>query len=220
MFHVVNPLLSREELEKIRVLASRVQFVDGHSTNADFSQKQNLQASPQDAASQEVSQMLQAAIIRNEWVRDICTPKSLATPLLSKYEPGMTYGRHVDTASLPGNPPVRVDISCTVFLSDPESYDGGELSIQQGDQFTPIKEPAGAAVFYPSTYYHGVTPVTRGERVVGVTFIESHIRSAEQREILFELQDFIHEHGSGLSHDALMKLEFVRLNLLRMWHGR
>ena len=219
MFHIIKPLLASEEVAALRDLASRINFIDGKSTNVDFSAKNNLQASPQDAASAEASRMVQAALVRNQWVREACQPRALAAPLLTKYAPGMSYGEHVDTHLVMGNPPVRVDVSCTVFLNDPENYDGGELVVRLADKTLKVKEPAGNAVLYPSTSFHHVAPVTRGERLVAITFIESFVRDPGKRIVLYELQDFIHNHGAGLSHEAIMQLEFVKMNLLRMWHG-
>ncbi|MEL7130535.1 MAG: Fe2+-dependent dioxygenase [Pseudomonadota bacterium] len=219
MFQVVDTFLTADEVQTLRTLSETMTFVDGKSTNSDFSAKQNLQASAKTQDGQRVANMIRSALARNEWAMEICRPKAMAAPLLAKYEPGMAYGEHVDTALITGGGPVRVDISCTVFLSDPESYDGGELVVRPGNREFKIKEPAGAAVFYPSTHYHEVAPVTRGERLVGLTFIESAIRDAQKRHILFELEELRHKVGANLDNEALMQLEFVRLNLLRMWHG-
>ena len=138
--------------------------------------------------------------------------------MVSKYTPGMHYGEHVDTHLVMGNPPVRVDVSCTVFLNDPANYDGGELVLRLSDKTLKIKEKPGTAVLYPSTQYHHVAPVTRGERIAAITFLQSHVRDLAKREILYELQDFLHEYGSGMTDEAQMQLEYVRTNLLRMWY--
>lgn len=219
MFHIVSTFLTPEEVQTLRGLADSMEFVDGKSTNPDYTAKQNLQSSPSSQAGQRVAAMLRDALVRNEWAMDICRPVAMAVPLLARYEPGMSYGEHVDTGLIPGKEPVRVDISCTMFLSDPESYEGGELVVRPGDRELTFKEPAGSAVFYPSTHYHQVKPVTKGQRLVGLTFIQSAIRDAQKRQILFELDEFRHGNGGDLKPEALMRLEFIRSNLIRMWHG-
>jgi len=217
MFHIAPELLTPEEVQKIRSFAESHDFTDGKTTNEEYSLKKNLQANMSDPAAQQASAIVQNAIVRNQWVRDFCIPKALAAPLVTKYLPGMAYGEHVDTHLVAGNPAVRVDVSCTVFINDPADYDGGELVIRMGDKELKVKEKPGGAVFYPSTHLHRVAPVTRGERLTAITFIESHIRDLQRREILFMLQDFLHENGAGLANDAQMQLEYVRTNLLRMW---
>ncbi len=216
MFKILPDLLSEAEVSRLRELADVIPYMDGKTTNPDFQLKNNLQPDPKDPASKESAQIVQGALVRNQWVRETCFPKSLGAPLLSKYEPGMSYGEHVDTPVLMASPPVRVDISCTVFVADPESYDGGELVIRLPDREISVKEKPGAAVFYPSTWYHRVAPVTRGTRLVAITFIESRVRDAHRREILNELQGCINEFGGQLSQKANMRLEFVRTNLVRL----
>lgn len=218
MFHVVNDILTSEEVGQLIAFCQAHQFADGKISNEEFQLKNNLQSNMQDTSAQQASALVQNAFIRNQWVREICVPKALATPMISKYTPGMAYGEHVDTHIVAGNPPVRVDVSCTIFLNDPSKYDGGELVIRSADKEVKIKESSGAAIFYPSTHFHSVAEVTRGERLAAITFIQSHIRDAQKRSLLFELQDFLHQNGAGLPADQIMKLEYVRTNLLRMWH--
>ncbi|NNE40918.1 MAG: Fe2+-dependent dioxygenase [Marinicaulis sp.] len=218
MFHVIDNLLTPEEVAHLRQFCASHKFVDGKISNEEFELKNNLQSNLQDAGAQQASGLVQNALVRNEWVRDVCLPKSLAAPMLSKYTPDMHYGEHVDTHLVAGAPPVRVDVSCTIFINDPVDYDGGELMVRMGDKSLTAKEKSGAAVFYPSTQFHRVNKVTRGERLAAITFIQSHIRDMHAREILFQLQDFLHNYGSSFSDEALMQLEFVRTNLLRMWY--
>ena len=202
----------------MRSLAGTMMFRDGKATNPDNNAKQNLQADVGTEPMQKASEIVRQAILRNEWVMDVCRPRNMAAPMVAKYEPGMHYGEHVDTPVIPGNPPVRIDISCTVFLSDPGDYEGGELVIRPGNRELKIKENAGSAVFYPSTNYHQVQEVTKGVRLVGLTFLESFIRDAHKRHILFELEELRHSHGDKLGLEGMTKLEFVRTNLIRLWH--
>jgi PKHD-type hydroxylase len=107
----------------------------------------------------------------------------------------------------------------TVFISEPETYEGGELIIRAADQEMRIKEVAGRAILYPSTYYHRVAPVTAGARIVAITFIESAFRDAAKREILVELQEFLHENAAKVGPAAQLRLEYVKSNLERMWQN-
>ncbi|MGF1543503.1 MAG: Fe2+-dependent dioxygenase [Parvularculaceae bacterium] len=219
MFHVIDEFLAAEEVARLHALSEQASFVDVKTTNPDFAAKRNLQADPRHQAAQQAAAMIREAIRRNEWAMEICRPKALATPMLARYEPGISYVEHIDTAIIAVNPPIRVDISCTVFLSDPAAYDGGELTIRPGNREMKIKEPAGAAIFYPSTTFHQVAPVTRGVRLVALTFIESHVRDPLKRQILYELEELRHTHARDIGDEGLTRIEFVRLNLMRLWAG-
>ncbi len=218
MFKILPDLLDAAQIARLKDLAETMPFVDGKSTNPDFQLKNNLQPDPKTAPALEAAKIVQGALVQNSWVRETLFPKSLGAPMLAKYEPGMSYGEHVDTPVLAGSPPVRVDISCTVFVAEPDSYDGGDLIIRLSDREVSVKEAPGVAVFYPSTYFHRVAPVTRGARLVAITFIESRIRDAHKRDILSELQGCLNDYGGSLSQEANMRLEFVRTNLVRMWY--
>jgi PKHD-type hydroxylase len=130
----------------------------------------------------------------------------------------MTYGWHVDEALFPSSPPMRSDLSCTVWLTAPDSYDGGELTIQLGEQQLSWKGAAGDAILYPSTTIHQVQPVTRGVRLVGITWIQSWIADGHRRELLLQLDE---ARGLELAQRKdprmIVLLESVRTNLFRMW---
>jgi PKHD-type hydroxylase len=145
-------------------------------------------------------------------------PRRIAPPLISRYQPGMMYGGHADAAimNLPAGP-LRSDLSCTVFLSDPDSYAGGELSIELGNQVIAFKGRPGEAIVYPSTTLHEVMPVTAGERVVSITFIESQIADLARRTIVYELNELAALEGSTMSWEGRVKLDVVRQNLRRRW---
>ncbi|TNE62217.1 MAG: Fe2+-dependent dioxygenase [Alphaproteobacteria bacterium] len=219
MFHIIPELLMPHEVSRLQQLAGVIRFENGRASNPEHSLKNNLQPSPSDAGYKEAAGILHQAMVRNEYFRDWCVPKTIAPPMMTKYQPGMAYGEHVDTAIIPYNPPLRIDISCTVFISPPESYEGGELTIRLADREVKVKEKPGAAVFYPSTFFHQVMPVTKGERVVGITFIESYIRDAAKRAILTELTEFLHENAAKVGLEQQVRLEYVKTNLMRMWHG-
>jgi len=219
VFHIIPELLLPSEVARLQALSQTIKFEDGRASNADYSKKNNLQPSHTDPGYKEASGIVQQGLSRNEYFRDYCMPKTMAPPMMTKYQPGMAYGEHVDSGVAPYSPPLRIDVSCTVFISDPESYEGGELSIRLGDRTVTMKEKPGTAVFYPSTTFHQVMPVTKGERIVAITFIESWVRDMQKREILLELTEFLHENASKVGMDQQMRLEYVRMNLMRMWHG-
>lgn len=144
----------------------------------------------------------------------VARPKALVGLLVSRYGPGMEYGTHVDNAMMNG---IRTDLSFTVFLAPPEAYDGGELVIEANDGEQPVKLAAGSAVVYPSTSLHRVEQVTRGERLVVVGWVRSLVRRADQREILFDLDQMIASQRLGGDRAMLDRLMKCKANLLRMW---
>jgi PKHD-type hydroxylase len=130
----------------------------------------------------------------------------------------MKYGGHADAAimNLPAGR-MRSDLSCTVFLSDPATYDGGELSIELGNQMIAFKCQPGEAIVYPSTTLHEVLAVTRGERVVSITFIESLIADQQRRALVYQLGEIAALEGNAMSWEGRARLDVVRQNLARMW---
>jgi PKHD-type hydroxylase len=142
-------------------------------------------------------------------------PKSIVKTLVSRYRPSMHYGTHVDDALMGG---VRTDLSFTLFLSDPSTYDGGELVVEGHDSDTDVKLRAGSVVLYPTTSLHRVNEVTRGERLAVVGWVRSFIRSAEQRETLFDLDQIVLSLKAADVDRALMNpVMKVRNSLTRMW---
>jgi PKHD-type hydroxylase len=130
----------------------------------------------------------------------------------------MNYGVHSDAAFLPiGARPLRSDLSCTLFIADPGAYEGGELSIQLGSRTVQFKGAAGSAVIYPSNTLHEVKPVPSGERLVGLTFIESSIPDPAHRDLLYALNEIAALEGFNMSWENRTRLQHVRNNLRRMW---
>ena len=144
-------------------------------------------------------------------------PRRFAPPLFARYTPGMEFGTHMDNAVM-GPDKMRSDVSVTLFLSEPEDYDGGELVMDTSGGEVGYKLPAGSAVVYPSTMLHRVAAVTRGTREVAVTWAQSLIRAADQREILFDLErvsrTVFDRDGKSPEFDLLNK---STANLRRMW---
>jgi PKHD-type hydroxylase len=159
-----------------------------------------------------------AAFARSEPFRDFAFPRHVAPPLLARYEVGMTYGAHADTAHMRfGNEMHRSDLSATVWLNPPASYDGGELVVYLGTKPVVIKGEPGSLIVYPSTQLHEVTPVRRGQRLVSITFIESLIPEERERNLLYEIQDVLSLEGLKMDWASRVRLEVVSHNLTRMW---
>lgn len=218
MIRHIRNVLRPEEVAQLHALAQRVRFVDGRATNPDSSVKHNQQVPQNDPAAGEPGLLIRDALFRHPEIRAFALPKQMARPTLARYEPGMSYGWHVDEALFPSNPPMRSDLSCTVWLSAPDSYDGGELTIQLGEQQLAWKGAAGDAILYPSTTIHQVQPVTRGVRLVGITWIQSWVADGHRRELLLQLDE---ARGLELAQRKdprmVVLLESVRTNLFRMW---
>jgi PKHD-type hydroxylase len=211
-------LLTQPEVARMMTLAREMHFVDGRATNPANVTKENLQADVADARYAESVQTVAAAFSRSREFVDFAMPRRIAPPLVSRYQPGMKYGGHADAAimNLPAGR-MRSDLSCTVFLSDPATYDGGELSIELGNQMIAFKCQPGEAIVYPSTTLHEVLAVTRGERVVSITFIESLIADQQRRALVYQLGEIAALEGNAMSWEGRARLDVVRQNLARMW---
>lgn len=218
MFLELKGFLKAEEVARLRELATRVQFVDGRISNPHNQAKNNLQASEADPLYLESSRIAGEAFMRSEPFRNFAFPRHIAPPLLARYEVGMTYGAHADTSHMRfGNEVHRSDLSATVWLNPPESYDGGELVVHLGTHPVVIKGEPGSVVIYPSTQLHAVTPVRRGQRLVSITFIESMIPDEFLRTQLYELNEVAALEGLKMSWESRIRLEAVRYNLTRLW---
>ncbi|MBC52660.1 MAG: Fe2+-dependent dioxygenase [Gammaproteobacteria bacterium] len=191
-------------------------FVDGRSTAGWHAKplKHNLQARRSAPVTTLMKQIV-TALTGHELIQAAARPKNIIRLTLSRYDEGMHYGKHVDDAMMDGQ---RTDLSFTVFLSNPESYDGGELVIDEPAAERPFKLAAGGLLLYPSNTLHQVMPVTRGQRLVLVGWIRSLIRQPAQRELLFDLERSIAQLRSAADQgEALALLLKTRSNLLRMW---
>jgi len=220
MFLEIRDLLAPPEVARLAALAAQMRFIDGRASNSGNPSKLNMQADPRDAAYAESSRIVADAFRRSREFNDFAFPKRVAAPMLARYEPGMKYGPHADAAFLPmPDGMLRSDVSCTVFLSDPTTYEGGELTIHLGVRPLRIKSPPGACILYPSTTLHEVTPVTRGARLVSLTFIESRIPDEQKRLMLYELGEISALEGDRMDFLSRTRLEIVRQNLTRMWSG-
>jgi PKHD-type hydroxylase len=218
MFLEIPALLMPDEIARLSAIAREAKFVDGRVSNPANETKLNLQADTTTQAYVESAQIVANALTRSREFRDFCFPKRFATPLLSRYEVGMKYGVHADTAFMGVQATaLRSDISCTVFISDPAAYEGGELTVHLGARPNLFKGPPGSCILYPSTTLHEVQPVRSGVRLVSLTFIESAVPDQVRRNLLYELNEVAALEGLKMQWENRVRLEAVRQNLLRMW---
>jgi PKHD-type hydroxylase len=214
----IKNLLSPSEVARLTALSRALRFVEGRVSNPANLTKDNLQADATDPKYAESVQIVQAAFARSREFVDFAMPKLVAPPLLCRYTPGMKYGAHADSAMIQlGNVRLRSDLSCTVFVSEPSAYEGGELSIVVGNQGVSFKGAPGDAVVYPSTTLHEVLPVRSGERLVSITFIQSCITDQHQRTQVYELNEIAALEGLTMKWENRVRLDVVRQNLMRMW---
>ncbi len=216
MLLALEKLLSSAEAAAVRSVAATLDFADGAATAGRHARavKANAQAvaSPGlDAIRTKAAAALEASAL----FRAAARPRQITPLILSRYREGQTYGTHVDDAMMGA---LRTDISFTLFLSEPDSYDGGALVIE--DTFEPraVRLNAGDLFLYPSTTLHRVEPVTRGERLALVGWVQSLIRDPGQREILFDLDRSVAAvHAAEGGSDLFHTLAKTRSNLLRLW---
>lgn len=217
----ISGLLNTPQLDKVHEVLKLAKFVDGRRT-AGFAAarvKNNLEMQLDTERMKILLRILMASLGHNETFRFAALPHRVADPIVARYEPGMTYGDHVDDPIMGSTGPrFRTDLSMTIFLNAPESYDGGELVVRTSFGEQEVKLAAGDAVLYPSSSLHHVAPVTRGERLVALTWVQSYVRDAARRELLYEL---------NLAREPLLKdapesditgyVDKSYANLLRMW---
>jgi len=217
MFNTIENVLTRSEIEELRGIAARAQFIDGRISAPGAPVKNNMVVGDR-AVFDRSAQLVADALYRSEDFRVFAFPKAMSPPVLTRYGVGMYYGTHTDAAFMPQpSRLLRSDLSCTVFLSDPENYEGGELVTRFGTAELRLRAPAGAAIVYPSTTLHRVEEVTSGERLVALTFIESRIADGEQRELLYELSEIAAIAGEKMDIDTYTRLQRVQQNLMRKW---
>jgi PKHD-type hydroxylase len=213
----ILPLLNPQEIEECRKIAAAAPFVHGRITNPHNTAKDNEQLHEQQAY-QRSSQMLLQAFGRSAEFAEFAFPALIAPPLITRYKPGMKYGAHADAAfiQLPGQT-IRSDLSCTIFLNELETYEGGALHIRIGDADVRFKLKPGEAIVYPSDTSHEVEPVTKGERLVAITFIQSRVPDPFRRNLLFDLNEVAALEGLKMDPQNFSRLQLVQQNLLRYW---
>lgn len=216
MYRVLQ-LLDEREIAECREIAAETPFIDGRISNPHNKAKNNQQLHDADAG-QRSSQLLMQAFTRSPEFREFAFPLKIAPPLMTRYQPGMSYGAHADAAFIQiGNTLIRSDLSCTVFLNDPASYEGGALHVRLGDSSLRFKLQPGEAIIYPSDTFHEVEPVTKGERLVAITFIESQVSDPFRRNLLFDLNEVAALEGLNMAPENFSRLQLVQQCLLRHW---
>jgi PKHD-type hydroxylase len=221
MLLTIPELLNPAQLEKVRELLTDAPFVDG-KLSAGFAAarvKRNEEMRQDPERMKLLVRILMASLGHNERFRFAALPHRVADPIFARYRPGMTYGDHVDDPIMGSNGPrFRTDVSMTLFLNPPEDYDGGELLMRTPFGDRRVKLPAGDAIIYPSSSLHQVAEVTRGERLVALTWIQSYVRDPAQRELLYELnqaREVLLREAPEAAHTAQVDRSYA--NLVRMW---
>jgi PKHD-type hydroxylase len=215
-------VLNKGELRALAARLKTARFTAGQRTAGWHARtvKRNRQATGQTPAIAEASGTVTQALARNDVFQSAVRPFRLSPVMFSRYEPGMEYGPHVDDALMPSadGAPLRTDVSVTVFLSDPTTYEGGALVLEDSGGERPFKLGAGDAVVYPATSLHRVEPVRQGARLAAVLWAQSVIPEASEREMLFDLdvarRAMFEAHGKTREFDLVAK---THANLLRRW---
>jgi len=220
----IREVLSAEQLAAVRQQIAKEQWIDGSVTAGTQANKvKNNQQLPSDSPLvRELEDFILTVLAQNPLFVSAALPLKVFPPMINRYGIGETYGVHVDNAiRVPpeSSARIRTDLSATLFLTDPDDYDGGELRLEDHFGSQPVKLAAGDLILYPSTSLHQVTAVTKGERVSAVLWLQSMIRDHEQRKILFDLDQSVQSlttiHGDD--HTDVMRLSRNYHNLIRLW---
>jgi PKHD-type hydroxylase len=221
LLHLPN-VLDQTQIRAMRQALDEAMWTDGRETvgHQGAKVKRNQQLPDASPLRAELGRVVLDALSGQPLYHAATLPLRTLTPRFNRYEGGGQYGFHVDGAvmSLSGGEQLRSDVSCTLFLTEPEEYDGGELIISDTYGEHEVKLPAGDAILYPSSSLHRVAPVTRGARVAAFFWIQSLIRDDGQRRLLFELDTSIQRlSATGAESEAVLQLTGVYHNLLRQW---
>jgi PKHD-type hydroxylase len=221
LLHIEN-LLDGVAVERIRAKLAAAEWIDGRETVGPQGAlvKRNQQLPDASPLRAELGREVLAACARHPQFHAATLPVKILPPRFNRYSGGGTYGAHVDGAvmALADGSQLRSDIACTVFLSEPESYDGGELIVDDTYGEHEVKLSAGDAIVYPASSLHRVEPVTRGARVAAFFWIQSLVRDEAQRRTLLQLDTAIRQlTAGGADADAVKQLTGVYHNLLRQW---
>ncbi|WP_372738886.1 Fe2+-dependent dioxygenase [Neptunomonas sp.] len=220
----IRKVFTSEQVQQIRMHLDQADWQAGEITAGQQARyvKNNHQL-PQDAPlTQQIGDLILDALARHPVFISAALPQKILPPMFNRYSIGETYGLHVDNAIriIPGTSiRLRTDLSATLFLSDPDEYDGGDLQIENHFGSQRVKLAAGDMILYPSTSVHQVMPVTAGSRVCAVFWIQSMVRSHEQRSTLFDLDQSVQSLTSlhGHEHQDVTRLSAVYQNLIRQW---
>jgi PKHD-type hydroxylase len=219
MNYQIFRILEHEEVDRIGSDLAQRAFVDGKLTAQGPARavKHNLQLDRTGPELSEIDRIVVKALQRHADFHSFAIPKRIMLPIFSRYEPGMEYGSHIDSAIMGGvdGERVRSDFAVTIFLSPPASYDGGELVIELPIGEEEIKLDAGEAVVYSASAVHRVSPVTRGVRLAAVIWVQSTVRNEQLRSILYDLGRALKHAEAGGDRDLTLQLTKSYHNLLR-----
>lgn len=220
MLICIPDILNGGQLAKLASLMDRQKFIDGRETAgwAASGVKENKQVAGDSKDYFAMQAMVAEALATNRFFTTAAMPHVMRPILFSRYAAGMGYGPHVDNALMGDTPQTRIDLAFTLFLSDPDRYEGGELEIDEPAGTRSFKLPAGAAILYPANSVHQVAKVVSGQRDVAVGWIQSLVREADKRRVLFELENLratmFAENGKSAAFDTLTR---NTSDLWRMW---
>ncbi len=224
MLICVPDVLTADELASCRRLLSEAAWEDGRATAGAQSAltKRNDQLPPDSPQAREAGETILRALGQNETFISAALPKIILPPLFNRHGPGQAFGIHIDNAirAIPGTGQrIRTDLSITLFLSEPDEYDGGELVVESAHGAQEVRLPAGHMVVYPATSPHQVLPVTRGARLASFFWLQSMIRDEAARTLLFDLDQTIQSLSSSIDLDdpALIRLTGIYHNFIRLW---
>lgn len=223
MLITIPDLLTLEQINFCREQLNQAQWLDGQISAGYQGRlvKQNLQLAEDAAQARTLGDLILTALERHPLFISAALPARVYPPMFNLYGGGQHFGQHIDNAVrlLPGSArKIRTDISCTLFLSDPDEYEGGELSIVDTYGTHAVKLPAGHMLVYPASSVHQVTPVTAGARLASFFWVQSMVRDDAQRSLLFSLDNTIQQlAASAAASEAVLQLTGNYHNLLRMW---
>ena len=219
----IPDVLTGEQVADARRLLQSAEWVDGRVTAGYQSAraKDNLQLAEDHPMARQIGEIILSALSRNALFVSAALPLRVFPPLFNCYRGGQSFGNHVDNAvrqSRTSGATVRTDLSATLFLTEPDEYDGGELMVEDTFGVHSVKLPSGHMVLYPASSVHKVTPVTRGARVSSFFWIQSMLRDDGERTLLFDLDTAIQRLTLDLpDHPAAVQLTSVYHNLIRRW---
>jgi PKHD-type hydroxylase len=220
----IPDVLNTKQVAAFRSVLDKAEWVDGRVTAGaqSASVKRNGQLPENSAEAQQLGNIVLDALAQTPLFVSAALPLRIFPPLFNRYGKGQFFGTHVDNAirAIPGTAMrIRTDLSATLFLSEPESYEGGELVIEDNYGVQEVKLPAGHMVLYPSTSLHHVNEVTKGERVSAFFWMQSMVREDSRRSLLFDLDQSIQELAGekGVEDPLAVKLSGIYHNLVRQW---
>ncbi|TXL69442.1 Fe2+-dependent dioxygenase [Vineibacter terrae] len=217
-------VLSKQQVAECRRIAADAEWIDGSATAGQQSAlvKRNMQLREESPQAKRMGDVVLDALAANQLFISAALPLKILPPLFNRYQGGESFGTHVDNAirAVRGTPfRLRTDLSATLFLSEPEEYDGGELTVEGAFGAQEVKLPAGDMVLYPASSLHHVKPVTRGTRIASFFWLQSMVRDDGERALLFDLDNAIQDlaRDQGLAHPVAVRLTGIYHNLLRRW---